>query len=163
MSEEAAYQELRRDEGLSYDFTVSEVRMAFKTQANNVLSRRFNTLYKKDADGNTIDWTKVEEGKIREMLETAKVKIEHELITEFKRIALPRNLTTIDNSPMQVFQTPGAEVVKRDTSARSVIVKTIISESEIANIQQRFNDDCEFAYEEAMARHVSSSIHLTCL
>ena len=39
MSEEATYQELRRDEELSYDFTVSEVRMAFKTQANNVLSR----------------------------------------------------------------------------------------------------------------------------
>lgn len=158
MSEEATYQELRRDEQLSYDFTVSEVRMAFKTQANNVLSRQFNTLFKKNDEGHTIDWTKVEEGKIREMLETAKTKIEHQLISEFKRIALPKNLTTVDNSPQQVFQTPGADVIKRDTSARSVILKTIITESEIAALQQRFNDDCEFAYEEAMARHVIFSL-----
>lgn len=155
MTEQTAFDVLSKSELQSYDYTVAELKLVFRSQTNIVLMRKFNEVFKKDDSGKQRNWPDVEEGKIKEIWTVSKTKVAC-LLDEFKKIILPRNLTVVDEET----QTPrgGEDVfVMRNVEKRmsSLAHERILSEEEISRVSMKFNDDIEFSYEEALSRHVS--------
>lgn len=86
------------------------------------------------------------------------------LLDEFKKIMLPKSLTQSEH------ETPGGEGASFELSdfimqnpaskqrTSTISNSKILSEEEINKVRTKFLEDIDFAYEEAIARHVSSDI-----
>jgi hypothetical protein len=124
----------------------------------------FNEKFKKDEAGKARNWPDVEEGKIKELFDVCKAQIT-ECLDQFKLIILPKNVTTFE---LIQEGTPDGEQISRDDlefamgqemvkmkRTSSLSNTRLLTEEEINRVRDKFAEDIDFVYEEAIARHVS--------
>ncbi len=138
-----------------------ELKAVFRSQTNPQLLRMFNEKFKKDEDGKARSWPDVEEGKIKELFDVCKAQIT-ECLDQFKLVILPKNITSFalcqDNTPDEIsrddleFAMVDKTPMRRTTSLSNT---RLLSEEEINRVRDKFAEDADFVYEEAIARHVS--------
>ena len=124
--------------------------------------RKFNEIFKKDDDGKQRNWPDIEEAKIKEIFDKCKERV-IVLLEEFKKVSLPKALT------QQESETPGGDegasfelndfIQRSSTKLRLSTISNskILSEEEINKVRDKFLEDVDFSYEEAIARHVSKN------
>lgn len=138
-----------------------ELKAVFRSQTNPQLLRMFNEKFKKDEDGKTRNWPDVEEGKIKELFDVCKAQIT-ECLDQFKLVILPKNITSLalcqDNTPDEISRDDLEFAMEDKNSKRikgSLSNTRLLSEEEINRVRDKFAEDVDFVYEEAIARHVS--------
>ena len=133
--------------------------MIFRQSANQTMLRKFNDEFKKTEDGTRRNWREIPEEQIKDIFETCKAK-QMALIDEFKCIVFPQNITKVIESstpggdPDDTFDNvlrESASGLKRTGSTLSAL--KIIPEQDITRVRNKFLEDIEFVYEEAIARH----------
>lgn len=111
------------------------------------MTRKFNKHFKKDENGKNREWTSIEEKDIRELWRKTKEEME-EIINEFKYLKIPRTMngaTTDDLTPLG-----GTRLAK----SMSIMYARLLSEEDLNRVKDKFNEDTEFALEEAIRKHV---------
>lgn len=76
-------------------------------------------------------------------------------IEEFQKVALPKCLTTLDESSTpgnDSFEFKVRDITRRNTSLAST---RVLSEMEISQVNQKFLEDINQVYEDALQKHVS--------
>ena len=69
MEEMQAFDLMQKCEQQSYDYSVSELKLVFKSQTNQVLLRKFQEAFKKDSEGKNHHWPSVQKEKIKEIFD----------------------------------------------------------------------------------------------
>lgn len=165
MSDNDTFEALSESEQASHEFAVTELKSVFRSQTNQGLARQFNEMFRKDDKGKVYQWTDIEEVKIREIFDSCKDKVLARL-NEFRMVILPKNLTVLENGDseqskdsfeMNTFLSSKVKAGLMDKLARrsSLSHNRILSEEEINRVRDKFLEDIDFSYEEAIARHVS--------
>ena len=171
MDVDDVYDFLNDSEGNTFDYVIQELRQVFRSSVNTNLLRKFNEGFKKDDDGKGRNWTEIEENSIKELHDGCKVRVEA-LLDEFKKIVFPKNVTRLDNieedteegdTPDGTFDLSRAVTSITEGAPKrtmSISNNRILSEEEVARVREKFYEDIDFVYEEAIARHVSHSTNL---
>lgn len=164
MDVDDVYDFLNDSEGNTFDYVIQELRQVFRSSVNTNLLRKFNEGFKKDDDGKGRNWTEIEENSIKELHDGCKVRVEA-LLDEFKKIVFPKNVTRLDNieedteegdTPDGTFDLSRAVTSITEGAPKrtmSISNNRILSEEEVARVREKFYEDIDFVYEEAIARH----------
>lgn len=161
MTSNETFELLSQCEQQTYAFGIAELKLIFRNQTNAGLIRKFNEAFKKDDDGKQRNWPDIEEPKIKEIFDKCKARV-IVLLEEFKKLALPKSITQQeaetpgenDNNSFEVntFIQKNPSGIKRSSTITN---SKILSEEEINKVRDKFLEDIDFSYEEAIARHVS--------
>ena len=176
MRKEEVFDFLCQSEKTAHEYCISELKIVFRQSANQNLLRKFNDHFKKDETGKRRDWRETEEGKIKEIWDESKNKIEV-IMEQFKRIHFPSGITKIDSvedddfddlSPS--FETPTMEDLIKQTadtmpqtdqfrrSKKTISISSIrvLPEEDITRVREKLLEEIDFAFEEAVRAHVSN-------
>lgn len=172
MDGEEVFVFLNTSESNVHQSCCSELKSIFNNLVNQYLLRKFALGFKRDDQGNNRNWKEIEEPQIKELFDVNKKKAE-DSIEGFKLIGFPKHITKTEEDSMEEefvdhsrqtskfeandhLETKTPEDMNFKRKLSSVHFK-VITEEEVTKVRDKFYEDIDFAYEEAIARHRSSS------
>lgn len=176
MSRDEVYEFLSKSEKQAHAYCIKELKVVFQQNANQHLLRKFNDSFKKDENGKRREWRDVEEAKIKEFFDESKRRVET-LFEQFKRVFFPTGITQIErekpglNDSQKTFsiedlannpdlakeegQGSNADGMGFRRSRSSIAISSIriLTDEEVSRVKQKFDEETEFAYDEALRAH----------
>ena len=174
MARDEVFEFLGQSEKMAHEYCLSELKIVFRQSANQNLFRKFNDTFKKDEAGKRRDWREMEEGKIKEIWDDSKKKIEV-VMEQFKRIYFPTGLTKMDQSlsddeadahnqstpsmedliRQNQQEMPVTDQFRRSRTSISISSIRVLPDEDITRVKEKLLEEIDFAFDEAIRAHVS--------
>jgi hypothetical protein len=149
-------------------FTTDFIRKLFK-DINSNLARRFKDEFQNDETGTQRNWVALEEHAIKELSVKARDSVLY-VVQRFKYIEVdydeiamlatgptsgdPQSLSTPAGTPGEILE----QRARNPSRSPTLIYDKLLSEVELNKVRDRFKEEVKSSLEEALRKHVSTSI-----